>query len=346
MRKALLTAFVMTLIGVLLTGTALADRGYTSVDQIPMAVDFSVRVDFDSSGHPRIVTDYPFEKTGATEMNLVYDRGEESEVFTLNYNARTGKTSVGSRIAEYDTEGFEKAFRDIRSGRITLSDQIYINTSRFSAETDWLLVYSRGEQTYTEYTERTHAQTFNGMGNGGIARSVYFRDGEIEYSRALIRKDPADLLIEFDRTGDIRYASITRYGEQVLTYDYDPYTGLFSGKKITELGFEDNDMTTRPLAETGTQTSTVIRETQVISDYRAMTKAVIRVAGGLISGIIAGLLLFTIIRRGRRNRREAISRPADSVKASVPASAPDGEKAEESPAYVEPPQTTYSSSGR
>ena len=45
---------------------------YTSVSKIPMAVDFTVSVEFDDEGKPNVVTDYPFEATGATEMELQY----------------------------------------------------------------------------------------------------------------------------------------------------------------------------------------------------------------------------------------------------------------------------------
>ena len=33
-----------------------------------MAVNFNVRVELDENGLPQIITDYPFEETGATEF--------------------------------------------------------------------------------------------------------------------------------------------------------------------------------------------------------------------------------------------------------------------------------------
>ena len=72
MLKRMLPVFALLLLCLAMAGTAFADYGYTRVSEIPMAADFSVRVEFDGGGQPHIATDYPFESAGATEMNLVY----------------------------------------------------------------------------------------------------------------------------------------------------------------------------------------------------------------------------------------------------------------------------------
>ena len=68
MKKTLFAVLAVLLISIIFMGMASADYGYTSVSQIPMAVDFTFSVEFDDAGEPQIVTDYPFEATGATEM--------------------------------------------------------------------------------------------------------------------------------------------------------------------------------------------------------------------------------------------------------------------------------------
>ena len=75
MLKRILSVIALVLVFAVLSGTALADYGYTSVDSIPMARPFTVKVAFDENGLPQVITDYPFEETGADEMNLVYSDG-------------------------------------------------------------------------------------------------------------------------------------------------------------------------------------------------------------------------------------------------------------------------------
>ena len=172
MQKIKFLVPALALLCIILAGTASADYGYTSVSDIPMAVDFTFSVDFDEEGRPHIVTDYPFEATGATEMNLIYGNEENPEVLTLNYRHSTGITEIGSRDESLSgADAAEKAYRMIRSGELSRDGHIYINTSNNGLETDWVLVYSSSENNYSEYKEKTYAQSFNAMGNGGVEPS-------------------------------------------------------------------------------------------------------------------------------------------------------------------------------
>ena len=303
--KSLVPALVLLMI--LLTGTASADYGYTSVSDIPMAVDFTFSVDFDDGGLPHIVTDYPFETAGATEMNLVYGNEENPEVLTLNYNHSTGVTSIGSRNEDLlGTDDPEKAYRMIRSGELTPDGYVYINTSSNGLETDWVLVYAARENNYTEYKERTYQQAFNAMGNGGTEKAVYYRAGEIESSRLLRRIYDADLVIEYDPSGEITYASITRYGTETVTYDYDPSTGLFGGRPISELGFDEADLKIQALAARGTRTGAVVAvDPQAVSGGNG-AGSVFVLAGSIITGILLGLVLVKKFRSWRNSRKQSL----------------------------------------
>ena len=70
--KKLLVFAVALLLCIAIMSPVLAEYGYTSVSKIPMAVDFTFRVEFDSRGLAYVVTDYPYQSTGATQMILVY----------------------------------------------------------------------------------------------------------------------------------------------------------------------------------------------------------------------------------------------------------------------------------
>ena len=76
MKKLLVFAAALLLCATIMC-PALAEYGYTRVSDIPMAVDFTFRVDFDAKGAPHIVTDYPYKATGANEMNLVYSKDQK-----------------------------------------------------------------------------------------------------------------------------------------------------------------------------------------------------------------------------------------------------------------------------
>ena len=229
MLKRVISAIVLILMCAVLIGTALADYGYTSTDRIPMAYPFTVKVAFDGDGLPHIATNYPFEKAGADEMNLAYVDETGNQVFTMNYNRHTGKTSVGSYDGNlFDDVPGQEAFRMIREGKYTLDDEITINTAHFNTTTDWILVYSNREGNYVSYSEADHAQTFNGMGAGGTNRSIYYENGVMYGGRTLRRNEDADLIVEYNAYGEIQYASVIQYGDEFVYYDYDPDTGLFT----------------------------------------------------------------------------------------------------------------------
>ncbi|MER1993638.1 MAG: hypothetical protein ABS897_06380, partial [Eubacteriales bacterium] len=150
----------------------------------------------------------------------------------------------------------------------------------------------------------------------------------------------ADLMVEYNVYGEIEYAVIQQYkGGETLIYDYDPYTRLFSGHPITDLGVEESDLAIKALAARNTQTGTVVRdyETQIVTDAKNMAKLTIRLSGGLVSGIIMGIVLYYMIRRGRQSAKEKAALKKEN--AGKPA-----EKADEAPEFIEPPQTMSSSS--
>ncbi len=306
--KGLLFVFAVILVCFVLMGTASADYGYTEVSQIPMAVDFSVRVEFDDAGFPHIVTDYPFESTGATQMNLTYNKGDIAEAVTLQYRYPSGTTSVSGYNGKlYDYAHLGDAYQAIRSGDLTLDDRICINTSRFSPETDWFLVYSAGTGRYVEYTERTHAQAFNAMGSGGVAKSVFYIADRINSSCVQKRTDNADLVVERDMAGDISSAYITQYSPQYGIYYYDQYTGLFDGHPITELGFEESDLEIEALAAMGDRTGDVITSVSVEPDLpviRVTERSSFKAIGGLLAGIMIGITLYYLFRRRKAKPAE------------------------------------------
>ena len=313
MRKAYLSVFLLVLIFcVLLAETASADYGYTSVSGIPMAVGFSFRVDFDSKGAPHIVTDYPFETTGATEMNVAYHNAENFEVLTLNYRPATGITKIGSWDGGiFSSPPAEEAYQMMRDGDLIPDDHVYVNTSRFSSETDWVLDYSVSAENYTAYTERTHAQAFNAMGSEGVERTVYYQAGQIDSSRMVKRIQDADLIVEYSASGEITYANITRYGAKRGSYDYDSATGLFGGMPITDLGFEEADLKTEALAATGTRTASLVAsEPRGAADSSgAQSSAVF--FGSLLTGILIGLVLIKkFIRRRNKEKEPALQETA------------------------------------
>ena len=306
--KGLLSVFVVILACFMLMGTALADYGYTEVSQIPMAVDFSVRVEFDDAGFPHIVTDYPFESTGATQMNLTYNKGDIPEAITLQYRYPSGTTSVSGYNGKlYDNAHLGDAYRAIRNGDLTLDDRICINTSRFSSETDWFLVYSADAGHYVEYTERTHAQAFNAMGSGGVAKSVYYIEDRINTTSVAKRIDDADLVVERDMAGDITSAYIAQYSPDYGMYYYDQYTGLFDGHPITELGFEESDLEIKALAAMGDRTGDVITSVSVEPDLpviRVTERSSFKAIGGLLAGIMIGITLYYLFRRRKGKAAE------------------------------------------
>ena len=247
-------------------------------------------------------TDYPFAETGARELNLVYNKGDVYEAFTLRYSYPSGETTLGSWDGNlYGHENVQKkAFEDIRSGEVTADDTVYICTTRFSSETDWVLAYSVSQHRYISYEEKTHAQAFNAMGSGGISKSLYYRAGELSSTRVLKRIEDADLILDRNRTGDIEYASVYQYQPSLEVFDYDASTGLFGGRRLSDLGFEDSDIELEPLAMIGDRTGQVSASVSVAKDVPVtVTKGhtATTIVGGLLAGILIGLTLFTMFRR-------------------------------------------------
>lgn len=322
-------------------GTASADYGYINVSDIPMAVDFTVSVDFDENGLPHVVTDYPFETAGAEEMNLVYGNEEHPEALILNYRFSTGITRIGSRDGILGDYASEDLYRMIRDGEFTRSNFVYLNTARFSRETDWVLVYGVRGRNYTQYTEKTYAQAFNAMGSGGVERTVYYQAGEIDSTRVVKRISDADLIIEYDAYGEIRYASVTRYGTDAGSYDYDPSTGLFGGRPITELGFAETDLATEPLAYLGTRTETVAAPDPAAAADKPGTGSATAFVSSLLIGIIIGLVMFIKLRQ-----RISEKKPASLERGSASGKEGTGGSTEGSTAADEYPEVKYHSSGK
>ena len=335
MRKTGVILAALALMCFFLVPAASADYGYTTVDDIPMAVDFTVKVLFDDSGRAEVVTDYPFEQTGATEMNLVYTRDGE-EAVTLNYQHRTKSTRIGGyNPAILGSDSEEAAYRAIREGKVTLGDEVCIGTSNFGHETDWFLYYSLGGKCYTQYAERTLAQAFNAMGSGGLEKSVFYAGGEMESARVLKRTENADMDLWFNRSGEIEYGYIAVHSPQAALYSYDPSTGLFDGHTHTELGFDEGDLGIESPAALGDKTVAVVAVSKDIPAGLA-DRSAFTLTGGLLSGVLIGITLYILLHRKKKT-------PAEPAKAEEST-----ETAEESKGAGEPqtPEETFDSAPR
>ena len=337
MRKVFLSVLTTALICAAFAVPAFADYGYTETSDIPMARDFTVEVVFDEEGEPHVLTDYPYRETGANEMNLVYGLDDDHpEVVSLQYYFATGKTSVhGYGHTDYDYTDLKKAVEAVRNGTVTLEDSITINTNRNNDQVDWLLTYSLSQGRYTSYTERTHSQGFNGMGNGGFSRSIYYEGGEMTGTRVMKRISKADLIIERNRTGQINYASVYQYSPTRAYYDYDSATGLFGGHELSELGFQNSDIEINPLAMIGQQTQsgvvvaseqgeaeliTSVAQPESVPIVVTRGNAATTIVGGLLSGILIGLTLFRLFRR-----RKEEPKPAPAEETAVPEEIPESQ---------------------
>ena len=343
MKKMYLFVFVLILICVMLPGFASADYGYTSVSQIPGASHFSFRVDFDDNGLPHVVTDYPFKETGASEMNITYSKGTESDVLTLNYIPSTGVT----RITSFRSDVFESdpaaegAYEMMRNGELTPDDHIYINTSHFNSQTDWFLCYSAGMEAYTAYTERTYAQAFDAMGPGGVEKTILYQNGEIASSYMIKRIDNADLYIEYNTSGEVIFANISRYGTYNDYYDYDLHTGKFGRYTISELGYEESDLKAEAPAAVGTRTGTLVgSEPPVSAAPDALSSPIF--FGSVMAGIVIGLVLVRKFRSWRNKKKNQAVPEEDSIRAQENETAGTGETL----APVDAPEKMYMSSGK
>ena len=378
MRKGFLFWMTAVLACFVLVGTACADYGYTSVSQIPMAVDFNFRIDSYESGKLEIVTDYPFEATGASEINLLYETPDGEEVFTLNYQYPSGVTRVGSYNGNYlSTDSMAEAYRLVQSGKAKWDGQVYINTSHFSTATDWILVYTTTEDSgnsYTSYEERTYAQAFNAMAPGGVSKCINYQNGQIVKSSLNKRIVDADLRIYYNQYGDIESGEILQYTPEFQAYFYDTYNGLFSGHKIMELGFSEADLQTEPLAAIGERTGVptvaddivvftysdvITNQTDTVDTTETTTTVAVepevpavqadngnfRFATSLIGGLMIGLVLYYGVRRWIYNRKMARMGRAEAAKQSAKDLADAVSSLEKAPSnpeeYVEPPVQQY-----
>ena len=176
MKKFLIIMAMVLLAGFVFMGVASAETNYTSVSEIPMAVDFTFMLDFDDAGEPHIVTDYPFESTGATEMVLNYNTAGTLKAVELTYEFYTGETRVVIWNNRYSS--FQAANQALRKGQLTVDDTISINTSNYGPETDWFLFYSLQGGRFFQYDEKTYAQPEDGLEVGGTIKSAsYDADG-------------------------------------------------------------------------------------------------------------------------------------------------------------------------
>ncbi len=295
--------------------TAFADTDFSSVTGIPQARDFDVRVDLDA-GVPRIVTNYPFDETGATEMHVGYRRGED-EAFDLDYNARKGTTTVGAYYSNImDDPSLEDVGNGIADGSLTQGEFIYVNTSNFSEEADWTLVYSTRENQYVSYTEQTHAQAYNAMGDGGVSKTVNYINGQFDVQQVLVRifneSLDADLIIDHNQKGNISHAYIVHYSDNNRIYNYDPATGLFSGHPITDLGFTEEDLMTAPLVSDRVQAVDTVETVETVAEPEPVIVVqeakpnYVPYTMGIIAGVAIGMSVYYAFRRWL-NRRKASS---------------------------------------
>ena len=252
--KKLLVIAIALLMSIAIMGSALAEYGYTTVSKIPQAVDFTFEVTFDDKGMPQVVTDYPYESTGATEMTLVYHNGEYEDI-SLSYDFARKTTNIGHSYYEgYNTiQGDEAAANAIKDGTVTLDDIIHIYTDYNSmTTTDWFLSYSISKKAYIEYEEKTNSQGYDGMGAGGERKLISYKNGKMDHSYYQKRASNGDLCITYSKEGKLLYADLYLYeGANKGFYDYNRATGHFSGKKLSELGYNDDDINTPAPAALG-----------------------------------------------------------------------------------------------
>ena len=254
--KKLLVFAVALLLCIAIMSPVLAEYGYTYVSKIPMAVDFTFRVEFDSRGLAYVVTDYPYQSTGATQMILVYTKDNKQEEVPLVYTFDENNTFIGhAYYSGHDTIADEYvASKQIQDGTLELEDKIYICTSHNNAKVDWVLYYSISKKAYVQYDEKTFSQGYNAMGAGGVHKRISYTNGKMSSVDAYARIDEGDLHLLYDNNGNIESAYVSLYkGANKGSYDYDKSTGRFGGKTLTELGFSENDINIPALAAFGTK---------------------------------------------------------------------------------------------
>ena len=349
MRRGFMLVMTAVMACFIFMGAAFADYGYTNVSQIPMAAEFNFRVDLYQDGYLKIETDYPFETTGASEVNLVYQTLDGEEVFTMKYEYPARTTEIGSYNPKYLNDGtMEEAYQLVKSGKAIPDGNVHIGTNHFSTGTDWFLVYSTYEpdgNKYTSYEERTNAQSFNAMAPGGISKSVHYENGQITDSQLVYRTVDADLVIYYNQYGEITAGNVIQYTPERREYYYDSSTGLFSGHKITELGYTEADLQTEPLAAIGERTAvlTDTSDTIVVTTMNDVIAANalenttttvaaepaapavqadnsnFNFASSLIGGLLIGLTLYYTIRRRIALRKKEKEEKAEAAKRSAQA---------------------------
>ena len=136
----LLSVFTVILLLCLVFLVSACADGYENVSDIPGAMDFSVSVEI-VKDRPRIVTDYPFKETGASEMHLVYVNGLR-EVLTLKYRYPSGETSIESYSQTvFPTKSRSDMIAAIENQTYGDFEYVYINTRRGAQKTNWVLTY-------------------------------------------------------------------------------------------------------------------------------------------------------------------------------------------------------------
>ena len=383
MRRGFLLVVTAVLACFIFMGAAFADYGYTNVSQIPMAVESTFRVDLYQDGYLKIETDYPFETTGASEVNMLYQTLDGEEVFTMKYEYPARTTEIGSYNPKYLKDGtMEEAYQLVKNGKAIPDGNIHIGTNHFSTGTDWFLVYSTYEpdgNNYTSYEERTNAQTFNAMAPGGISRSIHYKNGQITDSQLVHRTVDADLVIYYNQYGEITDANVIQYTPEYRDYYYNLSNGLFSGHKITELGFTEADLQTEPLAAIGERTAVLTDTSDTIvvttmNDVIAMDDVIteadttettttvaaepavpavqadnsnFKFASSLIGGLLIGLTLYYTIRRRIALRKQERAEKAEAAKRSAQALEDAVSHLEKEPEEtVEAPATQYFNASR
>ena len=335
---------------------ALADGDFSSVDGIPQARDFDVRVDLDM-GVPRIVTNYPFDETGATEMHVEYRRGNDDAV-ALDYSARKGTTTVGAYYPDIiEDPSLEDVGKGIADGSLTQGEFIYVNTSNFSEEADWTLVYSTKENQYISFTEQTHAQAYNAMGDGGVSKTVNYINGQFDVQSVLVRifneNLNADLIIDHNQKGYISHAYIVHYSDNNRIYNYDPATGLFSGHPITDLGFTEEDLMTAPLVSDRVQAVDTVETVETVAEPEPVIVVqeakpnYVPYTMGIIAGVAIGMSIYYAFRRWWNRRKASSGNPGEKLEDTVRDLEMNArEDAAETPADEYQPQIIQSSSGK
>ena len=223
------------------TAATVFPDSYASLSDIPMAVPFSVSVSY-KEGYPQIVTDYPFEETGATQLHLVYSKDGTGNV-VLGYRYPSSVAILESHPASLSEKYTEpQILKALQKGEFGRLDRVYVSTSHFNAkDTDWVLEYSPSKKQYLSYRESTNLRSYNDVAYGNVSREIFFNGKSIDQQRVSIRHENAHMEIGYDLQGVREYAYISQYSPTSGLYNYNSSTGLFGDYPITEFGFTDEE---------------------------------------------------------------------------------------------------------